>query len=80
MREAGESDLLEIMNAVVRDYADLKLSSLPQWHGNGARVIELSVRGDAARVSAAMAWVRAEIGKLGYPFAERPSLPAPTNP
>jgi len=80
VREAGESDLLEIMNAVVRDYADLKLSSLPQWHGNGARVIELSVRGDAARVSAAMAWVRAEIGKLGYPFAERPSLPAPANP
>lgn len=80
VRGAGESDLLEIMNAVVRDFADLKLSSLPQWHGDGARVIELSMRGDAARVPAAMAYIRAQITKLGYPFAERPSQSAPANP
>jgi molybdopterin-biosynthesis enzyme MoeA-like protein len=69
---AGESDLLEIMNAVVKDYPELKLSSLPTWSGTGARLIELAVRGDAARVAIAMAWVRAEIAKLGYPFTERP--------
>ncbi len=80
VREAGESDLLELMNAVVRDFPDLKLSSLPQWHGSGARVIELAVRGEAARVSVAMAFVRAEVTKLGYPFAERPAPPASANP
>ena len=80
VREAGESDLLEIMNAVVRDYPDLKLSSLPQWHGNGARVIELAVRGDAARVALAMGCVRSEIARLGYPFTERPPLAAPIKP
>jgi molybdopterin-biosynthesis enzyme MoeA-like protein len=80
VREAGESDLLEIMNAVVRDYPDLKLSSLPQWHANGARVIELAVRGDAARVALAMGSVRSEIARLGYPFTERPPLAAPINP
>jgi len=80
VREAGESDLLEIMNAVVRDWPDLRLSSLPQWHGSGARVIELAVRGDAARVPAAMRFVRAEIAKLGYPFTERPRVAAPVTP
>ena len=44
VREAGESDLLEIMNAVVRDFPDLKLSSLPQWSGTSARVLELARR------------------------------------
>ena len=77
---AGESDLLEIMNAVVKDYPELKLSSLPTWSGTGARLIELAVRGDAARVAIAMGWVRAEIAKLGYSFAERPPKAAATNP
>jgi molybdopterin-biosynthesis enzyme MoeA-like protein len=73
---AGESDLLDVMNAVVRDYPELRLSSLPTWSGTGARVIELAVRGDAARVATAMAWVRAEIAKQGYAVAERPASPA----
>ncbi len=80
VREAGESDLLDIMNAIVRDYPDLKLSSLPQWHANGARVIELAVRGNAALVPVAMDYMRAEIAKLGYPFAERPSETSFANP
>ncbi len=77
---AGESDLLEIMNAVVRDYPELKLSSLPTWSGTGARVIELAVRGDAARVPAAMAWARGEIARLGYSITDRPPRPAASNP
>jgi molybdopterin-biosynthesis enzyme MoeA-like protein len=80
VREAGESDLLEIMNAVVRDWPDLKLSSLPQWSGTNARVIELAVRGDAARVAVTMSFVRAQVTKLGYPFVERPPAAAPANP
>jgi molybdopterin-biosynthesis enzyme MoeA-like protein len=74
---AGESDLLDIMNAVVRDYPELRLSSLPTFSGGGARLIELSVRGDPARVPVAMAYVRAGVTQLGYAFHDRPAKPAP---
>lgn len=77
---AGESDLLDVMNTVVRDWPALKLSSLPTWSGTGARVIELSVRGDRAGVGQAMAFVRTEIAKLGYSITDRPARPAPANP
>jgi molybdopterin-biosynthesis enzyme MoeA-like protein len=76
---AGESDLLEVMNAVVRDYPRLKLSSLPQFLPDGGRLIELAVRGDEAGVAQAMRYVRAEVARLGYPFSERPP-PAPASP
>lgn len=77
---AGESDLLDIMNAVVRDWPALKLSSLPTWSGTGARVIELSVRGERAGVAQAMGFARAEIAKLGYSITDRPARPALSNP
>jgi len=66
----GESLLIDIMNAVVRDYPELRLSSLPQNVEGGYRV-EVAVRGDPARVPLAMAYVRSEVAKLGYPFEER---------
>ena len=77
---AGESDLLDVMNAVVRDWPALKLSSLPTWSGTGARVIELSVRGERAGVAQAMGFARAEIAKLGYSITDRPARPALSNP
>ena len=77
---AGESDLLDVMNTVVRDWPALKLSSLPTWSGTGARVIELSVRGDRAGVAQAMGYARAEIAKLGYSITDRPARPALSNP
>ena len=77
---AGESDLLDIMNAVVRGWPALRLSSLPTWSGTGARVIELSVRGDRPGVAQAMTYTRAEIAKLGYSITDRPARPAPANP
>jgi molybdopterin-biosynthesis enzyme MoeA-like protein len=80
VRDAGESDLLEIMQAVVRDYPELKLSSLPQFVQNGGRLIELSVRGDAQRVAQAMLFVRTGIAKLGYPFTDRPAKADPVSP
>jgi molybdopterin-biosynthesis enzyme MoeA-like protein len=74
---AGESDLLEVMNAVVRDYPELRLSSLPTWSGDGARRIELAVRGDAQRAGVAMAWIRGEVERLGYAWTPRvPAAPA----
>jgi molybdopterin-biosynthesis enzyme MoeA-like protein len=72
VRGAGESMLLDIMNAVVRDYPELKLASLPQ-NVEGGYLVELSLRGDPARVPRAMAFVRSEVAKLGYPFDDRPA-------
>lgn len=72
VRGAGESKLLDIMNAVVRDYPELKLASLPQ-NVEGGYLVELSVRGDPARVPAAMGYIRTEVAKLGFPFEERPA-------
>lgn len=69
--EAGESKLVELMNVVVRDYPDLKLASLPKNMDGGRFQVELSVRGNPARVPLAMAYVRAEVARLGYEFRER---------
>jgi molybdopterin-biosynthesis enzyme MoeA-like protein len=72
VKGAGESKLLDLMNAVVRGYPDLKLASLPQ-NVEGGYLVELSLRGDPARVPAAMAYLRAEVAKLGYDFEDRPA-------
>jgi molybdopterin-biosynthesis enzyme MoeA-like protein len=69
--DAGEGDLIDIMNAVVRDYPDLKMASLPKFI-EGGRIVELSVRGDAARVPDAMRYVRREVERLGFAFREQP--------
>ncbi len=70
---AGESKLIDIMNVVVRDYPDLKLASLPQNVEGGGYLVELSLRGDPARVPGAMAYVRAEVARLGFEFTDRPA-------
>ncbi len=77
VREAGESDLVDVMRAVVDGYPALKLSSLPKFVQGGGRLIELAVRGDEAGVVEAMRFVRAQVAKLGYPFTERPAPAAP---
>ncbi len=69
---AGESDLLPLMQAVVRDYPDLKLASLPRFAADVPE-IELAVRGDAARADAAREFLRAEIAKLGYDVRDAPA-------
>jgi molybdopterin-biosynthesis enzyme MoeA-like protein len=69
---AGESKLIDIMNAVVRDYPELKLASLPQ-NVEGGYLVELSVKGDPQRVPVAMAYVREQVARLGFSFTERPA-------
>lgn len=67
VKNAGESDLLEVMNRIVADYPDLKLSSLPQFAQFG-RIIELSVRGNPASVPRAMQEMKTSIDALGFAF------------
>ena len=66
MREAGESQLIELMNACLANYPGLKVFSLPRV--TPERYIELGVRGDAARVSAAIAMLKAGVSALGLPW------------
>ena len=71
VHDAGESDLVDLMNAIVADYPDLKLSSLPSFIPGGGRLIELSVRGEATRAREAMARIRGEVARLGWPMSAR---------
>jgi molybdopterin-biosynthesis enzyme MoeA-like protein len=72
VHQAGESDLLDAMNAVLRDFAQVKLSSLPQFVPDG-RIIELSIRGAPAQVPEAMRYFKGEVVRLGYRFDDKPS-------
>ena len=71
VRKAGESELIDAMNAVLRDYSGVKVSSLPQIDGPGGRLIELSIRGEPAKVAAAMQWFRSEVQRLGFPVENK---------
>jgi molybdopterin-biosynthesis enzyme MoeA-like protein len=72
VREAGESQLIDLMDRVVAAWPQLKLFSLPHLGDGGAgRHIELGVRGAAAAVEAAMAQLRDGVTAAGFPFDER---------
>ena len=64
--DAGESQLLDLMNQVVRNHPETKLFSLPKL--DTRRTIELGVKGSAVKVDAAMQEIRECITALGYPW------------
>jgi molybdopterin-biosynthesis enzyme MoeA-like protein len=68
IERAGESDLLDAMNYIVKHFPTIKLSSLPQFFASaaGGRMIELSIRGDPAAVPVAMAEMKQQIHNLGF--------------
>lgn len=70
--EAGESSLIDMMNAVLCRHPNIKLSSLPQFIPGG-RLIEFSLQGTPTEVPAAMAEAKAEITRLGFRYADVPS-------
>jgi molybdopterin-biosynthesis enzyme MoeA-like protein len=63
---AGESQLLPLMNDSVARYPQLKLFSLPTFLPDGGRRLELGVRGDPARVDAALAHLIAGVDAGGF--------------
>ncbi|HEX4859365.1 MAG TPA: molybdopterin-binding protein [Usitatibacteraceae bacterium] len=67
IRDAGESNLIDAMNAVLARHANIKLSSLPQHLPDG-RIIELSIRGDPAEVPVAMSEFKKDVHNLGFSF------------
>ena len=68
---AGEGDLIDAMNDIVTRYPELKLSSLPKLVVDNRRIIEFSLKGNAARVSAAMAIMKQAVIRLGFRFDEK---------
>jgi len=67
IEEAGESNLIDMMDLLVARYPKARLSSLPQFTPSG-RIIEFSFAGDTIQVPAAMAEAKANISRLGYIF------------
>ena len=65
--KGSEGTLLPLMQGIERDYAQLRVFSLPSV-GTPSRAahIELGVRGEARQVAAAMREMRAEVARLGY--------------
>jgi len=64
--DAGESQLLPLMDENVARFPQLKLFSLPTFMPDGGRRIELGVRGDPAQVDAAFAHLLAGVRAAGF--------------
>ncbi len=69
--DAGESQLADLMYAIEAHYAGVKVFSLPSMGADGSRRhIELGVRGAPGVIENAMAEMRAEIARRGFPLRE----------
>ena len=67
--EAGESQLIGVMEQVGARFPGVKVFSLPSMGANGARRhVELGVRGPPAEVPAALEALGAGVREAGFPF------------
>jgi molybdopterin-biosynthesis enzyme MoeA-like protein len=66
--EAGESQLLPLMEAITARFPAVKLFSLPAFLPQGKRRIELGVRGPAAEVDRAFAALHEGVVESGFPW------------
>jgi molybdopterin-biosynthesis enzyme MoeA-like protein len=64
-----ESDLLPVMNQIVNDYPQLKLSSLP--HLGDPPHIEFSLRGDLDQVEQAMQLIKQAVDQAGFIWSDQ---------
>ncbi len=71
--EAGESQLLALMDENVARFPMLKLFSLPSFLPDGGRRIELGVKGDPAHVDAGFAHLVAGVTAAGFPWEPLPA-------
>ncbi len=69
VRDAGESQLIDLMDVIVKNHPETKLFSLPRLAGepgNLVRTIELGVKGEALAVSLAIAEIKAGVSAAGF--------------
>src|SRR5690606_29149848 len=69
VHSARESDLLPVMNQIVNEYPQLKLSSLP--HLAEPTHIELSLRGEAEQVEQAMQLLKKAIENASFVWSNQ---------
>ncbi len=70
VKDAGESQLIDLMNACIARYPGVKLFSLPSFTPAGRR-IELGVKGEAKLASDALAFLQEGVGALGFAWEPR---------
>jgi molybdopterin-biosynthesis enzyme MoeA-like protein len=66
--EAGESDLIDLMNAILAKHTAIQLFSLPRT--NQRRTTELGLKGTEAAVKVGMAELKREVTNLGFPWVD----------
>ncbi len=66
VHDAGESQLIDLMNAIVQNHPQTKLFSLPKLGPN--KTIELGVKGPLEAVNAAMADIQSGVSAAGFPW------------
>ncbi|MEP7276062.1 MAG: molybdopterin-binding protein [Betaproteobacteria bacterium] len=64
--DAGESQLLKLMNDCVARFPRVKLFSLPSFQIDGKRRLELGVRGEAVLADTALAFLRDGVAAGGF--------------
>ncbi len=64
--EAGEGNLIDLMNQILAKYPALKLFSLPKT--NARRVTELGLKGESALVEEAIQDLKDGVTALGFPW------------
>jgi molybdopterin-biosynthesis enzyme MoeA-like protein len=69
--DAGESQLIDLMNRIVAAYPDCKLFSLPKL--DTRRTIELGLKGPTEEVEAGMREIRQAITTAGFAWCELPT-------
>ena len=69
VRGAGESQLIELMNACLGRFPGIKVFSLPHMSETD-RYIELGVRGEADRIAAAITELKNGVSALGFRWSE----------
>ncbi len=72
VHDAGEGQLVALMNENVARFPELRLFSLPAFLPNGGRRLELGVRGDPARLDAALAHLVAGVEAAGFRWEPLP--------
>ena len=70
VKDAGESQLIDLMTACIARYPGVKLFSLPSFTPDGRR-IELGVKGEANFANEALAFLQKGVAALGFAWETR---------
>lgn len=70
IRQASEGQLVDLMEAFVKRFPGLRLSSLPSTKGN-QRETELGVRGEPEAVATAVEWLITQLERGGFQWQRR---------